>query len=207
MRVRQALAKLVDRNALRAAVAPDALPADALGLAPSQPGYAPTAPPTVAPDPAGAAQLLSEAGWKRDVVTGRWDTADGRPARIVVGAGADRPDDVRVAQAVATQLRAAGLEPQVIAPSATDLLAQPTVAPTPPSTGPSATADADAHPDGHRGRACRRTSSWARGPSAATSAPSWPARTAARPPPRSTPTRRGRPPASASPRCSRSSTS
>ena len=129
--VRQALGKLIDRNAVRAAVAPDALAADALGLAPSQPGYAPTAPPTVAPDPAGAAQLLTEAGWKRDIVTGRWNTADGRPARLVVGAGADRPDDVRVAQAVATQLRVAGIDAQVIAPSATDLLAQPTVAPIP----------------------------------------------------------------------------
>ena len=137
--VRQALGKLIDRDAVRAAVAPDALAADALGLAPSQPGYAPTAPPTVAPDPAGAAQLLTEAGWKRDIVTGRWNTADGRPARLVVGAGADRPDDVRVAQAVATQLRVAGIDAQVIAPSATDLLAQPTVAPIPPSTGPSAT--------------------------------------------------------------------
>jgi ABC-type transport system substrate-binding protein len=137
--VRQALGKLIDRDAVRAAAAPDALPADALGLAPSQPGYAPTAPPPVAPDPAGAAQLLTEAGWKRDIVTGRWNTADGRPARLVVGAGADRPDDVRVAQAVATQLRTAGIDAQVIAPSATDLLAQPTVAPIPPSTGPSAT--------------------------------------------------------------------
>ena len=42
--VRQALGKLIDRNAVRAAVAPDALPADALGLAPSQPGYAPDRP-------------------------------------------------------------------------------------------------------------------------------------------------------------------
>jgi len=40
---------------------------------------------------------------------------------------------------VATQLRIAGIDAQVIAPSATDLLAQPTVAPIPPSTGPSAT--------------------------------------------------------------------
>ncbi len=137
VRVRQAVAKLVDREALRAAVAPDALPADALGLAPSQPGYAPTAPPTVAPDPAGAARLLTAAGWKRDVTTGRWDTGDGRPVRIVIGAAADRPADVRVAQAVATELRAAGMQTQVIAPSATDLFAQPTVAPTPPSTSPS----------------------------------------------------------------------
>ena len=139
VRVRQAVAKLVDREAVRAAVAPDALAANALGLAPSQPGYTATAPPTAAPDPAGAAQLLTEAGWKRDVVTGRWDAADGRPARIVIGAAADRPDDVRVAEAVATQLRAAGLEPQVVAPSAIDLFAQPTVTPTPPTTSPTAT--------------------------------------------------------------------
>jgi ABC-type transport system substrate-binding protein len=139
VRARQALAKLIDRNALRTAVAPDALPADALGLAPSQPGYTPTAPPSVAPDPAGAAQLLTQVGWKRDVVTGRWDTADGRAVRLVIGAAADRPEDVRVAEAVATQLRAAGMEAQVVAPPATDLFALPTVAPTPPSTGPSVT--------------------------------------------------------------------
>ena len=124
---------------MRAAVAPDALPADALGLAPSQPGYAPTAPPTVAPDPAGAAQLLTEAGWKRDITTGRWNTADGRPARLVVGAGADRPDDVRVAQAVATQLRTAGIDARSSPRPPSTCSAQPTVAPTPPSTGPSAT--------------------------------------------------------------------
>jgi ABC-type transport system substrate-binding protein len=140
VRVRQAVAKLVDRDAVRTAVAPDALAANALGLAPSQPGYTATAPPTVAPDPVGAAQLLIEAGWKRDVVTGRWDTPDGRAARIIIGAAADRPDDVRVAEAVATQLRAAGFEPQVVAPSAIDLFAQPTVAPTPPTTSPTATA-------------------------------------------------------------------
>jgi ABC-type transport system substrate-binding protein len=139
VRVRQAIGKLVDRDALRAAVATDALPVDALGLAPSQPGYTPTAPPTVAPDPAGAAQLLIAAGWKRDVVTGRWDTADGRAVRIIIGAAADRPNDVRVAEAVATQLHSAGMDAQVVAPSAIDLFGQPTVAPTPPSASPSAT--------------------------------------------------------------------
>ncbi len=140
VRVREAFAMLVDRDALRAAVAPDALPADALGLAPSQPGYAPTAPPMVKPDRAGAAKLLTAAGWKRDVVTRRWDTADGRAVRVVIGAAAERPDDVRVAEAVATQLTAAGVDTLVIAPAATDLFAQPTVAPTPPSPRPSATA-------------------------------------------------------------------
>lgn len=133
VRVREALAKLVDRDALRAAVAPDALPADALGLAPSQPGYAPTAPASVAPDAAGAAQLLATSGWKRDIVSGRWDTADDRAARIVIAAAAERPQDLRVAEAVAAQLKAAGVDTFVIAPAANDLFAQPTVSPTPPS--------------------------------------------------------------------------
>ncbi len=139
VRVREALAKLINRDAVAAAVAPDALPADALGLAPSQPGYTPTAPSTVAPDAAGAAALLTASGWKRDVVTGRWDTADGRAARIVIGAAAERPRDQRVAETVAAQLTAAGVVTLVIGPTATDLFAQPTVPPTPPSLGPSAT--------------------------------------------------------------------
>jgi ABC-type transport system substrate-binding protein len=139
VRVREALAKLIDRGALRAAVAPDALQADALGLAPSQPGYTPTAPASVAPDPAGAAQLLAAAGWKRDIVSGRWDTADDRAARIVIAAAAERPQDLRVAEAVSAQLKGAGVDTLVIAPSATDLFAQPTVSPTPPTLRPSAT--------------------------------------------------------------------
>jgi ABC-type transport system substrate-binding protein len=43
-RVRQALGALLDRDAVRAAADPEALPADAFGLAPSEPGYAGTAP-------------------------------------------------------------------------------------------------------------------------------------------------------------------
>ncbi|HEY0811661.1 MAG TPA: ABC transporter family substrate-binding protein [Pseudonocardia sp.] len=136
VRVREAVSKLIDRNALRAAVAPEALPADSLGLAPSQPGYAPTAPASVAVDPAGAAGLLTAVGWKRDVVNGRWDTADGRPARIMIAAAAERPQDLRVAQVVATQLKASGVDTFLIAPSATDLFAQPTVPPTPPTLRP-----------------------------------------------------------------------
>jgi ABC-type transport system substrate-binding protein len=146
VRVREALAKLIDRDALRSAVAPDALPANALALAPSQPGYAPTAPASVALDPTGAAALLAAAGWKRDIVDGRWDTADGRPARIVIAAAAERPQDLRVAEAVAAQLKAAGVDTFVIAPTATDLFAQPTVSPTPPTLRPSATPSATPSP-------------------------------------------------------------
>ncbi len=43
-RARQGVAAIIDREAIRAAVAPEALPADAFGLAPSEPGYAATAP-------------------------------------------------------------------------------------------------------------------------------------------------------------------
>jgi ABC-type transport system substrate-binding protein len=146
VRVREALAKLIDRDALRSAVAPDALPADALGLAPSQPGYTPTAPASVAPDPAGAAQLLVAAGWKRDIVNGRWDTPDDEAARIVIAAAAERPPDLRVAEAVAAQLKAAGVDTFVIAPAATDLFAQPTVPPTPPTLRPTATQSATPSP-------------------------------------------------------------
>jgi ABC-type transport system substrate-binding protein len=144
--VREALGELINRDALRAAVAPEALPANALGRAPSEPGYAPTAPATVAPNPAGAAQLLTTAGWKRDVVTGRWDTADGRIARLVIAAAAERPEDLRVAEAVAAQLTAAGVDTSVIAPAAIDLFAQPTVPPTPPTVRASATVTPTATP-------------------------------------------------------------
>ena len=65
-RARQGIAAIVDREAIRAAVAPDALPADAFGLAPSQPGYAATAPAgaPARPDPvqAGAAARQRPAG-------------------------------------------------------------------------------------------------------------------------------------------------
>jgi ABC-type transport system substrate-binding protein len=133
LQVREALAALVDREAVRRTVAPEALAANAFGLAPSQPGYAATAPDTVRPDPAAAAALLTAAGWKRDVVTGRWDSADGRPARLVVAAAAERPDDQRVAAAVAAQLDTAGISSLVVAPPADALFGQATVPATPPS--------------------------------------------------------------------------
>ena len=87
-RVRQAVEGLVDRNAVRAAVAPDALAADAFALAPSQDGYAGTA-PTSRPD---AASLLTSAGWTRDD-DGQWRDA-GEPVQLIIGAAAERPVDV-----------------------------------------------------------------------------------------------------------------
>src|SRR5690606_20962471 len=111
-RVRRGIAMLLDREAIRAAVAP----------APSQPGYASTAPPD-APlrhGPAAAAQLLASAGWSRDLTTGRWAVAGG-PVSLVIGAANQRPDDVEVARVVAEQLDAAGIDVTLVAPSAVEL--------------------------------------------------------------------------------------
>ncbi|HEX8518281.1 MAG TPA: ABC transporter substrate-binding protein, partial [Pseudonocardia sp.] len=142
-RVRQALGAVVDRNAVRAAAAPDALPADAFGFAPSQPGYAGTAPagPPGRPDAATASRLLTAAGWTRGP-DGRWRSG-GEPVRLVVGAAAERPTDLVVARTVAAQLDAAGIGTTVVAPTGVELYGQPTVPLTPPSaeptTGPGAT--------------------------------------------------------------------
>ncbi|MGE0297587.1 ABC transporter family substrate-binding protein [Pseudonocardia sp.] len=145
--VRRAVAALVDHEALRTAVAPDALPADAFGRAPSQAGYAATAPPP--PDPAEITRLLTTAGWTRG--EDGW-AVDGEPVGLVVGAAAESPTDVRIAQLVAAQLRAAGLGATVVAPPGVALYAQRTVPATAPTTAPTApttpvtTAAPDAEP-------------------------------------------------------------
>lgn len=138
-RVRLAVGAIVDRDAVRAAVAPEALPANAFGLAPSEPGYAATAPASARPDPVYAAQQLTAAGWTRNTVTGRWDGPTGRPARLLIGAAAERPEDQQVAQIVARQLEAAGIAATVVAPTATDLFGLAVVPPTPPSSTPTPT--------------------------------------------------------------------
>jgi ABC-type transport system substrate-binding protein len=142
-RARQGIAALIDREAIRAAVSPDALAADAFGLAPSQPGYQATAPQGAPgrPDPVAAAQLLAQAGWARDLTTGRWAVA-GAPVRLVLGAAADRPDDVATARLVAAQLDQAGIDVTLIAPTAVALFGQATVPATPPSTTPVPTGSA-----------------------------------------------------------------
>jgi ABC-type transport system substrate-binding protein len=138
VRVRQAVAATLDRGALRAQVAPGASAADAFGLAPSETGYASTAPAgaPATPDPAEAQRLLLAAGYVRDA-QGRWTTG-GQPLEIVVAAAAERPQDVALAQAVAVQLAAGGITATVLAPPAADLFAQPDVPATPPTTEPAA---------------------------------------------------------------------
>jgi ABC-type transport system substrate-binding protein len=140
-RVRQALGALIDRGAVRAAVAPEALAADAFALAPSQSGYADTDPHTRRD----ATTLLTAAGWTRDD-DGRWRRSGG-DGPLVIGAAADRPADLEVAEEVAEQLDAAGIDTTVVAPTAVELFGQPTVPATPPSTAPpTATATATAEP-------------------------------------------------------------
>ena len=134
-RARQGLAALIDREAVRAGVSPDALAADAFGLAPSEPGYRPTAPPgaPARPDPVVAGRLLVQAGWSRDLATGHWAIA-GTPVRLVLGAAAGRADDLEVARLVADQLDQAGIDVTVIAPSGEDLFGTVAVPATPPSS-------------------------------------------------------------------------
>lgn len=116
-RVRTAVAAALDRSSLIAtgvASGPSAaLQADALALAPTQPGYRPTAPaggPPVRPDPDTTHRLLTEAGYTRGP-TG-WERA-GTPLRLVVAAPADREPYGVLAARVADQLRGAGIDAEV----------------------------------------------------------------------------------------------
>ncbi|GAA4560017.1 ABC transporter family substrate-binding protein [Pseudonocardia xishanensis] len=131
VRVRQGIAAVLDRERIRAEVAPGALRADAFGLAPSQPGYVPTA-TAVGPDPAAVERLFTEAGYTRSA-SGAWVLGT-TPLRIVVAAGAERVTDVEVAKAVAAQLEAAGIGVDVVAPPAADLASLRAVPATPPVT-------------------------------------------------------------------------
>jgi ABC-type transport system substrate-binding protein len=145
-RVRQALGALLDREAVRAAAAPEALAADAFALAPSQSGYASTAPagPPARPDTAAARRLLDAAGWTRGA-DGRWRDG-GEPVRLVVGAAAERPTDLEVAETVAAQLDAAGIDVTVVAPTGVELFGQQIVPPTPPSSAATSSTTTSAPP-------------------------------------------------------------
>jgi ABC-type transport system substrate-binding protein len=151
-RARQGLGALIDREAVRAGVSSDALAADAFGLAPSEPGYQPTAPQgaPARPDPVAAGQLLAQAGWSRDLTTGRWAVA-GAPVRLVLGAAAERPDDLTVARLVAEQLDTAGIDVEIVVPPAVALFGQEAVPAIPPSATPAPTPAPTAPPDGASG--------------------------------------------------------
>ena len=158
----------------------------------------------------------------------------GSPVRLVVGAAAERPADVAVAENVAAQLDAAGIDTTVVAPTGVELFGQATVPPIPPPTtqrpdhrpddgdAPRRPRPPEAHRRRRRGhdrppprppprrppRGSASTSWSGRAPSAATPAPSSrPTTAATTPSPRAArpPARRCPPPAPR--RCSRCSTS
>ncbi|BBF99900.1 MULTISPECIES: ABC transporter family substrate-binding protein [Pseudonocardia] len=132
-RVREGIAAMLDRAAIRERVSPEAVPVDAFGAAPSDAGYQPSAPPgaPARPDPAVAEAAFTEAGYVRGG-NGRW-TLGGRPLSVVIGAGAERSEDVEVARVVAEQLTAGGIQTTIVAPSAPELLTSASVAPITPS--------------------------------------------------------------------------
>jgi len=117
------------------------LPARALTLLPSEPGYAPTVPdglplPGMRADPAEVAALLTAAGYQK--VGGRW-LRDGRPLRLVVAAPAERAAYTTVAGRVVQELAAVGIDAELITPSGDELFANLAV-PTPPGASGAATA-------------------------------------------------------------------
>lgn len=100
------------------------LAADAQVLAPSQVGYAPTIPTTTSPakpDREQAVRLLSNAGYVKGA-TG-W-ARDGRPLSLVVAAPAERPSYLSIANEVARQLGAEGIQTRVLTMPVSDLIAK-----------------------------------------------------------------------------------
>jgi ABC-type transport system substrate-binding protein len=116
-RMRTAVAAVLDRPALIAtgvASGPSSvLQADSQVLAPSAPGYHPTAPATgvpVAPDPDTARRLLTAAGYTREAAG--WERA-GQPLRLVVAAPVNREPYGTLAARVVDQLRSAGISAEL----------------------------------------------------------------------------------------------
>lgn len=118
-RVRTALTNLLDREALinLGTGGGPSVRADALVLAPSQAGYAPTGPPPR--DPAAAQTLLTQAGYV--LTAGVW-TREGRPLAVTVGAPLDKEPYLKVAREVERQLTAAGVQAKLVAVEADELL-------------------------------------------------------------------------------------
>jgi ABC-type transport system substrate-binding protein len=101
-----------------------ALQADAQVLAPSQPGYVSTIPSTrspAKPDPEDAVQQLTAAGYTQS--GGTW-IRDGRPLSLVIAAPVERPSYLSIAEEIARQLAAAGIQTKVQPLPASDLITQ-----------------------------------------------------------------------------------
>ncbi len=129
--VRRALVALLDRDQLITVGTGNgpaaALKADAQVLAPSAAGYTPTIPTAVGeaaaarPDPALAGQLLDQAGYTKSA--SGWRRA-GKPLRLVVAAPEEREAAQRIANDVARQLSAAGVDTEALTLPADQLYAE-----------------------------------------------------------------------------------
>ncbi|MBP1160077.1 ABC-type transport system substrate-binding protein [Rhodococcus sp. PvR099] len=119
-RLRRGLMGLLSPDLLASVGTPtgaNATPARAQVLAPSDPGYVPTAPP--APSREQALGLLAEAGWVHTLVDGPGETATARTAKdgdqlaLVIGAPEGDDSAIAVANTAADQLRGAGVDASV----------------------------------------------------------------------------------------------
>jgi ABC-type transport system substrate-binding protein len=116
-----------------------ALPAAALTLLPSEPGYDPTRPapgpvalgglPAMRADAGEVAELLTSAGYRR--IGTQW-VRGGRPLRLVVAAPAERAVYRSLAGRVVRELTAAGIGADLITPTGDELFAA-LAAPRPPA--------------------------------------------------------------------------
>ncbi|GLZ41180.1 ABC transporter family substrate-binding protein [Actinokineospora sp. NBRC 105648] len=131
-RIRSAVAALVDRDSLVKAGTgggPGAtLPANAQVLAPSAPGYAPSAPSGVTPNLPLAENLLTQAGYTRP--NGSWQLAD-VPLNLVIAAPAGRTAYLEMARELQRQLSAGGVQSRLLTPAADELFTS-LLAPRPP---------------------------------------------------------------------------
>ena len=129
--VRQSIVAMLDRNQLITVGTGNgpaaSLKADAQVLAPSMPGYQATIPPAstassvTRPDVTIATRLLRQAGFTKSAAG--WTKA-GKPMHLVVAAPDERDAAQRIADDVARQLTAAGIDTEVITPPANQLYAQ-----------------------------------------------------------------------------------
>jgi ABC-type transport system substrate-binding protein len=126
--VRRAIVALLDRAQLIATGAGDSAmvktPADAQVLAPSAPGYTSTLPAGLSPGKPDfdlATLQLSDAGYVK--TTGSW-ARNGRQLSLVVGAPAERPSYVDIAQEVVRELAVQGVQARVVTLPGAELISR-----------------------------------------------------------------------------------
>ncbi|EHR62962.1 ABC transporter family substrate-binding protein [Saccharomonospora cyanea] len=133
-KVREAVAALIDRNALidEGAQGGDSakLRASAQVLPPSAPEYAHTIPgagPPLERNTKRAYKLLAEAGYEREA--GSWVDEDGRTLSLVVASPGQKQPYQRIAQALSEQLIAEGIDVTPVQPPSRELFGSALAAP------------------------------------------------------------------------------